>query len=69
MRACYKDARALGAAGSRVLRPSTCGLFIAARTIKRSYASQSDEISGILKQVREMFENSLSDAQKDGMAT
>merc|ERR1711953_925774 len=42
--------------------------FDAAPTFKQSYAPQSGEIFGILKQMKETFESNLSDAQKEEMA-
>merc|ERR1719261_1254354 len=42
--------------------------FDAAPTFKQSYAPQSGEIFGILKQMKETFEANLSDAQKEEMA-
>jgi len=42
--------------------------FDAAPTFKQSYAPQSGEIFGILRQMRETFESNLSAAQKEEMA-
>jgi len=42
--------------------------FDAEPTFKQSYAPQSGEIFGILKQMKETFEANLSDAQKEEMA-
>merc|ERR1712151_1233574 len=42
--------------------------FDAAPTFKQSYAPQSGEIFGILRQMKETFENNLSDSQKEEMA-
>merc|ERR1719429_804209 len=42
--------------------------FDATPTFKQSYAPQSGEIFGILKQMKETFESNLSDAQKEEMA-
>merc|ERR1712217_778520 len=42
--------------------------FDAAPTFKQSYAPQSGEIFGILRQMKETFEANLSDAQKEEMA-
>jgi len=42
--------------------------FDAAPTFKQSYAPQSGEIFGILKQMKETFENNLSASQKEEMA-
>jgi len=42
--------------------------FDAEPTFKQSYAPQSGEIFGILKQMKETFENNLSASQKDEMA-
>jgi len=42
--------------------------FDAAPTFKQSYAPQSGEIFGILKQMKESFEGNLSDSQKEEMA-
>merc|ERR1719326_55860 len=42
--------------------------FDASPTFKQSYAPQSGEIFGILKQMKETFETNLSDTQKDEMA-
>jgi DNA repair exonuclease SbcCD ATPase subunit len=42
--------------------------FDAAPTFKQSYAPQSGEIFGILKQMKETFESNLSDSQKEEMA-
>jgi len=42
--------------------------FDAAPTFKQSYAPQSGEIFGILKQMKETFETNLADTQKDEMA-
>merc|ERR1719191_731223 len=62
-----------------VLTPSarrTIGAFVqspedyfdAAPTFKQSYAPQSGEIFGILKQMKETFESNLSSSQKEEMA-
>merc|ERR1719201_2659922 len=42
--------------------------FDAEPTFKQSYAPQSGEIFGILKQMKETFEENLSDSQKEEMA-
>merc|ERR1712072_720031 len=42
--------------------------FDAEPTFKQSYAPQSGEIFGILKQMKETFETNLSSSQKDEMA-
>merc|ERR1712072_1652171 len=42
--------------------------FDAEPTFKQSYAPQSGEIFGILRQMRETFETNLSDSQKEEMA-
>merc|ERR1712084_125183 len=42
--------------------------FDASPTFKQSYAPQSGEIFGILRQMRETFEANLSDSQKEEMA-
>merc|ERR1719197_132449 len=42
--------------------------FDASPTFKQSYAPQSGEIFGILKQMKETFETNLGDSQKDEMA-
>merc|ERR1711907_373060 len=42
--------------------------FDAEPTFKQSYAPQSGEIFGILKQMKETFENNLSASQKEEMA-
>merc|ERR1719450_1833057 len=42
--------------------------FDAAPTFKQSYAPQSGEIFGILKQMKETFETNLSSSQKEEMA-
>jgi len=42
--------------------------FDAAPTFKQSYAPQSGEIFGILRQMKETFESNLSEAQKEEMA-
>merc|ERR1712066_212943 len=42
--------------------------FDASPTFKQSYAPQSGEILGILRQMKETFEANLSDAQKEEMA-
>merc|ERR1712217_339386 len=42
--------------------------FDASPTFKQSYAPQSGEIFGILRQMKETFEANLSDAQKEEMA-
>merc|ERR1719510_931583 len=42
--------------------------FDASPTFKQSYAPQSGEIFGILRQMRETFESNLSEAQKEEMA-
>merc|ERR1719326_2478199 len=42
--------------------------FDAAPTFKQSYAPQSGEIFGILKQMKETFEQNLGDSQKEEMA-
>merc|ERR1712217_731277 len=42
--------------------------FDASPTFKQSYAPQSGEIFGILRQMKEAFESNLSDAQKEEMA-
>jgi len=42
--------------------------FDAEPTFKQSYAPQSGEIFGILKQMKETFENNLSSSQKEEMA-
>merc|ERR1719293_413666 len=42
--------------------------FDASPTFKQSYAPQSGEIFGILKQMLETFENNLSASQKEEMA-
>merc|ERR1711920_1049600 len=42
--------------------------FDAAPTFKQSYAPQSGEIFGILRQMRETFESNLSESQKEEMA-
>merc|ERR1711881_293394 len=42
--------------------------FDAEPTFKQSYAPQSGEIFGILKQMKETFETNLSQSQKDEMA-
>merc|ERR1719422_1572957 len=42
--------------------------FDAEPTFKQSYAPQSGEIFGILKQMKETFESNLSDSQKEEMA-
>merc|ERR1719162_225652 len=42
--------------------------FDASPTFKQSYAPQSGEIFGILKQMKETFETNLSDSQKEEMA-
>jgi len=42
--------------------------FDAAPTFKQSYAPQSGEIFGILKQMKETFETNLADTQKDEQA-
>ena len=41
--------------------------FDAEPTFKQSYAPQSGEIFGILKQMKETFENNLSASQKEEM--
>merc|ERR1719453_736348 len=41
--------------------------FDASPTFKQSYAPQSGEIFGILKQMKETFENNLSASQKEEM--
>merc|ERR550514_1296706 len=41
--------------------------FDAAPTFKQSYAPQSGEIFGILKQMKETFETNLADSQKEEM--
>merc|ERR1711972_1235057 len=43
--------------------------FDASPTFKQSYAPQSGEIFGILRQMKETFEANLSDAQKEEMAS
>merc|ERR1712110_1278322 len=42
--------------------------FDAAPTFKQSYAPQSGEIFGILKQMKETFESNLSASQKEELA-
>merc|ERR1711977_436337 len=42
--------------------------FDAAPTFKQSYAPQSGEIFGILRQMKETFESNLSQSQKDELA-
>merc|ERR1719267_509579 len=42
--------------------------FDASPTFKQSYAPQSGEIFGILKQMKETFESNLSDSQKEELA-
>merc|ERR1719277_2524337 len=42
--------------------------FDASPTFKQSYAPQSGEIFGILRQMRETFESNLSESQKEEMA-
>ena len=42
--------------------------FDAKPTFKQSYAPQSGEIFGILKQMKETFETNLSSSQKEEMA-
>merc|ERR1712061_828057 len=42
--------------------------FDSAPTFKQSYAPQSGEIFGILKQMRETFESNLAASQKEEMA-
>merc|ERR1711972_741210 len=42
--------------------------FDAAPTFKQSYAPQSGEILGILRQMQETFEKNLADAQKEETA-
>merc|ERR1711920_127657 len=42
--------------------------FDAAPTFKQSYAPQSGEIFGILRQMKETFESNLSESQKEEMA-
>ena len=42
--------------------------FDASPTFKQSYAPQSGEIFGILKQMKESFETNLSDSQKEELA-
>merc|ERR1719272_1201593 len=42
--------------------------FDASPTFKQSYAPQSGEIFGILKQMKETFETNLADSQKEEMA-
>merc|ERR1719428_671848 len=42
--------------------------FDASPTFKQSYAPQSGQIFGILRQMRETFENNLSESQKEEMA-
>merc|ERR1719152_50800 len=42
--------------------------FDASPTFKQSYAPQSGEIFGIMKQMKETFESNLSDSQKEEMA-
>ena len=42
--------------------------FDASPTFKQSYAPQSGEIFGILKQMKETFETNLSDSQKEELA-
>merc|ERR1719229_1039027 len=42
--------------------------FDAQPTFKQSYAPQSGEIFGILRQMKETFESNLSDSQKEEMA-
>merc|ERR1712037_305841 len=42
--------------------------FDASPTFKQSYAPQSGEIFGILKQMKETFETNLSSSQKEEMA-
>merc|ERR1712032_1131173 len=42
--------------------------FDASPTFKQSYAPQSGEIFGILRQMKETFESNLSDSQKEEMA-
>jgi len=42
--------------------------FDAAPTFKQSYAPQSGEIFGILRQMKESFESNLADSQKEEMA-
>merc|ERR1739848_239648 len=42
--------------------------FDASPTFKQSYAPQSGEIFGILKQMKETFESNLSSSQKEEMA-
>ena len=49
-----------------IQNPQDC--FDAEPTFKQSYASQSGEIFGILKQINESFETNLSDSQKEEMA-
>merc|ERR1712224_1054460 len=51
---------------SFVQSPEDC--FDASPTFKQSYAPQSGEIFGILKQMLETFENNLSASQKEEMA-
>merc|ERR1712113_849889 len=41
--------------------------FDASPTFKQSYAPQSGEIFGILRQMRETFESNLADSQKEEM--
>merc|ERR1719231_2109728 len=43
--------------------------FDAEPTFKQSYAPQSGEIFGILKQMKETFESNLSQSQKDELAS
>jgi len=52
--------------GAFVQSPSD--YFDAEPTFKQSYAPQSGQIFGILKQMKETFENNLSASQKDEMA-
>merc|ERR1719156_205494 len=42
--------------------------FDASPTFKQSYAPQSGQILGILKQMKEEFESSLTQAQKDELS-
>merc|ERR1719311_638069 len=42
--------------------------FDASPTFKQSYAPQSGEVFGILKQMKETFESNLSEAQKEELA-
>merc|ERR1711943_118451 len=54
------------AAGAFIQAPED--YFDAAPTFKQSYAPQSGEIFGILKQMKETFETNLSSSQKEEMA-